>query len=120
MRPRGWDSGEGTLSQCRYPDPTRFPYGIADLVRYVHSKGLLFSIYTDVTTAPCTHGQYEREHENVPGSYGHYDTDARTFAAWGVDGVKADFCNPKLPNGSKVDPEVAYRELSQALNRCVL
>ena len=29
--------------------------------------------------------QERREHEDVPGSYGHYEQDARTLAGWGVD-----------------------------------
>ena len=99
-----------------YPDPERFPHGIKDLVDYVHGKGLKFGIYTDATTAPCVHGQYDREGGVVPGSYGHYEQDATTFAAWGVDYVKADFCQEEQPDGSKIDPEVAYPAFSRALN----
>lgn len=43
----GWSSGradDGTL----LADPVRFPSGIKDIADYVHSKGLLFGIYTDV------------------------------------------------------------------------
>ena len=60
------------------------PHGMASLVEYVHGKGLLFGIYTDVTQNPCIHGQYDDERGRVPGSYGHYATDAATFARWGV------------------------------------
>jgi hypothetical protein len=73
-------------------------------------------IYTDLTTAPCIHGQYDREHGKVPGSYGHYEQDAATFARWGADMVKADFCNAALPGGGSVDPEQAYPAFSAALN----
>ena len=58
---------------------------MASLVEYVHGKGLRFGIYTDVTQYPCIHGQYDDERGRVPGSYGHYATDAATFARWGVD-----------------------------------
>ncbi len=28
-----------------------------------------------------------------PAQYGHYETDAKTFAEWGIDSVKFDSCN---------------------------
>jgi alpha-galactosidase len=89
---------------------------MASLAEYIHSKGLLFGIYTDVTLAPCVHGQYDSERGRVPGSYGHYERDAATFAKWGVDYVKADFCTPNLPNGSVIRAEDAYPAFSKALN----
>ncbi|KAH7952825.1 hypothetical protein HPB49_001541 [Dermacentor silvarum] len=52
----------------------------------VRQKGLKFGIYTDVGPKTC---------DGFPGSYGHYKTDARTFADWGVDYVKVDGCNVK-------------------------
>jgi len=64
-------------------DPTRFPSGIKALADYVHSKGLLFGIYEDYGNFTC--GGY-------PGILYHLDTDAQTFADWGVDYVKLDGC----------------------------
>ena len=49
----------------------------------VHSKGLLFGIYEDYGNFTC--GGY-------PGILYHLDTDAQTFADWGVDYVKLDGC----------------------------
>lgn len=108
-----------------FADPERFPRGIAHLAAYAHARGLLLGIYTDVTSNPCVHGQYQRESEKVPGSFGHYDTDAKTFASWGVDYVKADFCNGSHDVGTgadkklvfTVDPKSAYTNFSAALNR---
>ena len=60
-----------------------------------------------MTQSPCIHGQYDRERGKVPGSYGHYTQDAQTFASWGVDYVKADFCDAQLPDGSLIDAEQA-------------
>ena len=88
---------------------------MADLAAYVHGLGLKIGIYTDVTTTPCVHGQYPNQSQ-VPGSWGHYQQDADTFARWGMDYVKADFCNAKLPNGTEIDPTVAYPAFSRALN----
>ncbi len=66
------------------PDSTRFPHGIKALADYVHGKGLKFGIYTDAGRKTC---------EGRPGSYGYEAIDAKTYAAWGVDYVKIDWCN---------------------------
>ena len=84
-----WVGGRNRSTGELYPDPTRFPHGIASLAAYVHSKGLKLGIYTDVTPQVCIHGQYERENETVPGSWGFYKKDAETFATWNIDFVKA-------------------------------
>lgn len=67
------------------PDPTQFPDGMKNLVDYVHERGLYLAIYTCIGTQTCKKGR--------PGSYGHFDIDAQTFAGWGVDMVKCDNCN---------------------------
>jgi len=83
------------------PDPARFPSGIKALSDYVHKLGLKFGIYEDFGTETC--GGY-------PGSLGHLETDAQTFADWGVDYVKMDGCNsdPK-------DMDVGFSEFGAAL-----
>ncbi len=65
-------------------DSTRFPEGMKALADYVHSKGLKFGLYTDAGRRTC---------QGRPGSYQHEQQDARTYAAWGVDYVKVDWCN---------------------------
>ncbi|HEX7023853.1 MAG TPA: glycoside hydrolase family 27 protein, partial [Gemmatimonadales bacterium] len=65
-------------------DPVRFPAGMKALADYVHGKGLKFGIYTDAGRKTC---------EGRPGSYGYEAIDARTYASWGVDYVKVDWCN---------------------------
>ena len=64
-------------------DSARFPGGIKPLADYVHSKGLKFGIYTDAGRMTC---------QRRPGTYGSEELDARTFAEWGVDYVKEDWC----------------------------
>jgi alpha-galactosidase len=66
------------------PDPAKFPHGIRALADYVHSRGLRFGIYADAGSATC---------QGYPGSRGHFDQDARTFAAWAVDYLKLDGCH---------------------------
>jgi len=61
----------------------KFP-NMRALADYIHSKGLKFGIYS--SPGPKTCGGYE-------GSYGHEVQDAATFAAWGVDFLKYDWCS---------------------------
>lgn len=72
-------SSEGTI----IVDPQRFPSGIAALAKYVHSKGLKFGIYTSAGRLTC---------ERRPGSYGFEYQDVQTYASWGVDYIKVDWC----------------------------
>jgi alpha-galactosidase len=65
-------------------DPVKFPHGIKAVADYVHARGLKLGIYEDVGTKTCA---------GYPGSYGHVQDDAGTFASWAVDFVKVDWCN---------------------------
>ena len=82
-------------------DPTRFPSGIKALADYVHGKGLKLGVYTDAGTLTC---------QKRPGSLGHELQDAKTYAAWGVDYVKVDWCHAE-----GLDPEVQYAKFRDAL-----
>jgi len=82
-------------------DAKTFPSGIKALADYVHSKGLKLGIYTDVGTMTCA---------KRPGSNGHYEQDAKTYAEWGVDYVKVDWCHTE-----GLDPESAYAQFRDAL-----
>ena len=64
-------------------DPERFPGGIAALADYVHAQGLKLGVYTCVGALTC---------EDRPGSFGHEAQDMATYAEWGVDFVKVDWC----------------------------
>ena len=65
-------------------DQERFPSGIKALADYIHSKGLKFGIYSDAGLETCGHH---------PGSRGHEYQDAKTYARWGVDYLKYDWCS---------------------------
>lgn len=84
-------------------DATRFPKGIKEIADYIHSKGLKLGIYTDSGSKTCA---------GYPGSYGFYDTDAETFAEWGVDMLKVDGCylDPKAM-------DTLYPLITTALNK---
>ena len=82
-------------------DPQRFPSGIKALADYVHAKGLKFGIYSDAGRKTCA---------GRPGSQGHEYQDALTYARWGVDYVKYDWCNTGVRNA-----EEAYALMADAL-----
>ncbi len=82
-------------------DPKRFPSGIKALADYVHAKGLKFGIYSDAGTQTCA---------GRPGSRGYEYQDARTYAAWGVDYLKYDWCHTGTQDGQS-----SYTLMSDAL-----
>jgi alpha-galactosidase len=91
-------------------DPQKFPHGLKWLADYVHARGLKLGIYEDVGTKTCA---------GYPGSYGHYDQDAKTFASWKIDFVKVDWCNVPFgdfPGASQQDvAKQLYGEYSRAI-----
>jgi alpha-galactosidase len=66
--------------------------GIPGLATYVHNLGLKLGIYTDAGTATCQ-GYPGSLDPNPPDPTNRYKRDALTFAQWGVDFVKVDWCN---------------------------
>ncbi|XP_046362790.2 alpha-galactosidase A-like [Haliotis rufescens] len=85
------------------PDPDRFPHGMKALADYIHSKGLKIGIYEDVGSMTCA---------KYPGSEGHYEIDAQTFAEWGIDLLKFDGCNINPDDFNK-----GYRAMGFYLNQ---
>jgi alpha-galactosidase len=85
------------------PDPDRFPSGMKTLADYVHSKGLKFGIYSDAGWRTCA---------GRPGSRGYEFQDALTYAQWGVDYLKYDWCNTEGLNA-----EGAYMTMAAAIRK---
>ncbi|KAL5828142.1 hypothetical protein ACOSQ4_019939 [Xanthoceras sorbifolium] len=83
---------------------TTFPSGIKALADYIHSKGLQLGIYADSGYRTCT--------GTMPGSLGHEEQDARTFASWGIDYLKYDNCY-----NDDTRPTIRYQVMSRALKR---
>jgi alpha-galactosidase len=73
------------------------------LADYVHSLGLKIGLYTDC--GPKTCAGYE-------GSEGHEEQDIMTYAKWGYDYVKIDWC---YCEGK--DPRVTYKLFGDAIKR---
>ena len=92
-------ASDGTIQ----PDPDTFP-DMKGLIDYVHSLGLKFGLYSDAGSKTC--GSHQ------PGSLGYETQDANTYAKWGVDYLKYDYC---YAAGSK--PEVLYPVMRDALNK---
>lgn len=87
------------------PDHWKFPEGIKPVADYVHSKGLKFGMYSCAGTHTCG---------GHPGSFEHEFDDAETFAEWGVDYLKYDYCyKPDYIPG-----EILYKRMSTALRNC--
>ena len=75
------------------------------LADYVHVKGLKLGIYS--SPGPKTCAQFE-------GSFQHEEQDAKTFAAWGIDYLKYDWCSAGRVYQSSSMP-AAYAKMGQAL-----
>jgi alpha-galactosidase len=101
--------GQRDLEGNMHPDPQRFPSGIKAVADYVHARGLKLGIYSDVGDTTCGHR---------PGSRGHEYQDARTYAAWGVDYLKYDWCDSKGLNA--VGAYTTMRDAIRAANRPIL
>jgi len=96
---QGKRDAEGVLQPNeKFPDMK----GLAD---YVHSKGLKIGIYS--SPGPKTCAGYE-------GSYQHEAQDAQTWAAWGIDYLKYDWCSAKDVYKDEEMPAV-YKKMGDAL-----
>lgn len=82
-------------------DRTKFPAGLKALGDYIHARGLKFGIYSDAGRKTCG---------GRPGSQGHEYQDALTYASWGVDYLKYDWCSTGVRNA-----EEAYALMADAL-----
>jgi len=98
-----WQTGRDSLGNI-VADPERFPSGMKVLIDYVHNKGLKFGIYSCAGSMTC---------QSRPGSRGYQFQDARTYAEWGVDYLKYDWC---FDEGQKA--EAAYKTMSDAIKAC--
>jgi alpha-galactosidase len=82
--------------------PKKFPSGMKALGDYLHDKGFKFGIYNCAGTKTCA---------GYPGGHQHEELDARTYASWGVDYLKYDWCNTE-----GLDPKVQYTKMRDALH----
>jgi alpha-galactosidase len=94
------DARGNITSNRKFPDMK----GLAD---YVHSKGLKIGIYS--SPGPKTCAGYE-------GSYGHEEQDAQTYASWGVDYLKYDWCSASRIYKND-EMRAVYQKMGDALRK---
>jgi alpha-galactosidase len=100
----GWASGRRGARGRLVVDRHQWPHGLRWLTDWLHRRHLLAGIYTDAGRSGCR-GQ-------GVGSLGHYRQDADSFAAWGFDAVKVDFCGAGQEG---LAPRPAYARFAHAL-----
>ena len=97
-----WEAGrdaEGNIqSNSKFPD-------MKALADYVHSKGLKLGIYSSPGPKTCA---------GFEGSYQHEEQDAKTYAAWGIDYLKYDWCSGSQVYDYHSMPAV-YAKMGKAL-----
>jgi len=97
-----WEAGRdkqgNILTNKKFPD-------MKALADYVHGKGLKLGIYS--SPGPNTCAGYE-------GSYGYEEQDARTYAAWGIDYLKYDWCGARMIYTDEEMPAI-YQKMGDAL-----
>ena len=100
----GWWLGARDANGNITVNPAQWPHGLAWLTAILHRAGFLVGLYTDAGPSGCGGAG--------AGSYGHYQQDANTFAAWGFDAVKVDFCG-----GVRIglNPQAAYTAFHEAI-----
>ena len=100
-----WHLKERGADGRMVPDPEKFPHGMKYVADYVHSKGLKFGMYSCAGYLTCA---------GYPASYDYEWIDAQTFAEWGVDFLKYDFCFHPMT----VRADVLYKRMALALANC--
>ena len=82
-----WQSSMRDENGKMQGDLTTFPHGIKWLVKQVNDLGLKLGIYSSNGTLTC---------EDLPASLYNERIDAETFAEWGVEYFKYDYCHHEL------------------------
>ncbi|MFH1160965.1 MAG: glycoside hydrolase family 27 protein [bacterium] len=101
------DGWEDTHMDGKIVPNEKFP-DMKALCWYVHSLGLKIGIYS--SPGPKTCGGYE-------GSYGFEKADAKSYAEWGFDYLKYDWCSyfQIAPNPNRKELEQPYHVMEKAL-----
>jgi alpha-galactosidase len=101
----GWQAKTRDTNGVLQPN-SNFP-DMKALADYVHSKGFKFGIYS--SPGPTTCGGFT-------GSYGHEEIDAKTWAAWGIDYLKYDWCSASRVWKDE-DMRAVYQRMGEALQK---
>lgn len=79
-----WQSSIRDENERLQGDFVHFSNGIKNLVEQVNALGIKLGIYSSNGTLTC---------EDLPASLGYEAIDAKTFAEWGIEYFKYDFCH---------------------------
>lgn len=101
------DTWEGTRdADGNIQTNKKFP-DMKALADYVHSKGLKIGIYSSPGPTTCA---------GYPGSFGHEEQDAKTYAQWGIDYLKYDWCSAgEIYKDTDLRP--VYQKMGDALEK---
>ena len=97
-----WEAMERDKLGNIVADPKKFPGGMKALGDYLHAKGFQFGIHNCAGTKTCA---------GFPGGRGHEFQDALTYASWGVDFLKYDWCEHGTANS-----EETYKTMRDGLH----
>jgi alpha-galactosidase len=96
---QGQRDAQGNIQpNAKFPD-------MKALADYVHGKGLKIGIYSSPGPKTCA---------GYAGSYGHELEDAQTYAKWGIDYLKYDWCSASHVYKPS-EMQAAYTKMSKAL-----
>jgi len=98
-----WE-GDQRDAQGNITTNKKFP-DMKALADYVHAKGLKLGIYSSPGPVTCA---------GYLGSYGHEAQDAKTYAAWGIDYLKYDWCGASMLHPTEDEPAL-YQLMGDAL-----
>lgn len=113
-----WQSPNRDADGRLQADPQRFPSGMKALGDYIHSKGLKFGIYQAPRTKTCA--QFFGATTGATGAQGHERMDAQTFASWGVDFLKYDWCSDEGDLQQQIDAFTLMRDELRATGRDIV
>ncbi|MFP8886252.1 glycoside hydrolase family 27 protein [Streptomyces mangrovi] len=99
-------------------NPAKFPSGMKALGDYIHGKGLKFGIYQAPNEKTCAQGV--GTYPGSTGSKGHEAQDAATFASWGVDYLKYDWCSGSGTLGEQIARFTIMRDALRATGRPIV
>jgi alpha-galactosidase len=109
----GWAARTRDADGDLRADSDRFPHGIAAVAAYAHDRGMYLGIYHSPFNQGC--GQ-----DPQIGGAGHEQADARTFAEWGVDYLKYDWCRMDAGHSDQVKYFAAMRDGLRASGRHIV
>src|SRR3954468_23422756 len=108
-----WQDGRRDPAGRLAAHPTRFTDGIAALAEDIHGLGLKFGLYSVPGSLTCAQ-QWDDYGGEPLGSLGHEEVDAQTFAEWGVDFLKYDWCRADTNDG--LDATDAFTRMRRVLD----